>query len=165
MEPIKSALKNFHGARRRFQIQGQKALVTVVDDYAHHPTEIRATIDAARNFHSGRVIVVYQPHRYSRTQLLGRQLGEALINADLAIITEVYSAGEEAIPGISGEVVCQAAQSIGCHSVYIPQREEIIPYLLQICQENDLIITMGAGDIWKLGLQLLEVLPESVLKV
>jgi UDP-N-acetylmuramate--alanine ligase len=165
MEPIKSALKNFHGARRRFQIQGQKALVTVVDDYAHHPTEIRATIDAARNFHSGRVMVLFQPHRYSRTQLLGRQLGEALINADLAIITEVYSAGEEAIPGISGEVVCQAAQNIGCHSVYIPQREEIIPYLLQISQENDLIITMGAGDIWKLGLQLLEVLPESVLKV
>lgn len=159
VEPIRSALKNFCGTRRRFQVQGQRALITIVDDYAHHPTEIRATIDAARNFHSGRVIVVFQPHRYSRTKLLGRQIGEALKDADLSIITAVYSAGEEAIPGISGEALAQAAQNIGCHSLYIPRKEEIISYLLQRSRENDLIITMGAGDIWELGLQLLEVLP------
>ncbi len=158
VELIKSALKGFRGARRRFQLQGEKSKVLVVDDYAHHPTEIRATINAARNFHPGRVVVLFQPHRYSRTQLLGRQLGEALADADLAIITEIYSAGETPIPGVSGDTICQAARNRGGNTVYIPGSDEVIPYLLQVCREDDLLITMGAGNVWEYGLHLLELL-------
>lgn len=160
---IKRALKKFSGARRRFQIIGSQADIIVVDDYAHHPTEIKATIAAARAFHKGRVIVVFQPHRYSRTSILGKQLGEAFAGVDKVIITDVYSAGEEIIPGISGKTVYEAACAAGCHAMYMPSREEIENYLVKNSREEDLIITMGAGDIWKLGPDFLKNLNQSVL--
>ncbi|MDD2619076.1 MAG: UDP-N-acetylmuramate--L-alanine ligase [Syntrophomonadaceae bacterium] len=161
---IKRALKKFSGARRRFQVIGSKAEITIVDDYAHHPTEIKATIAAARAFHKGRVIVVFQPHRYSRTSILGKQLGEAFINADKVIFTDVYSAGEQIIPGVSGETVYKAACAIGCKARYMPSLLEIENYLLEKSEKNDLIITMGAGDIWKLGQSVLNNINESVLR-
>ncbi|MEN6350664.1 MAG: UDP-N-acetylmuramate--L-alanine ligase [Syntrophomonas sp.] len=165
MDRVRDALLKFQGARRRFQIMGNKGKLIVVDDYAHHPTEIKATIEAARNSHQGRLIVVFQPHRYSRTRILGRQLGEALVKADLVIITDVYSAGEPALEGVSGEIVFKAALDAGGNTIYIPGKQEIENYLLENSREGDLIITMGAGDIWQSGLNFLKKIPESVLKV
>lgn len=162
---IKRALKKFFGARRRFQIMGSHADITVVDDYAHHPTEIKATIAAARAFHKGRVIVVFQPHRYSRTSILGKQLGEAFVGVDKVIFTDVYSAGEQIIPGISGKTVYEAACAVDCNAMYMPSLPEIESYLTKNSRREDLIITMGAGDIWKLGPNLLKNLNQSVLNL
>lgn len=155
-EKIQAGIKKYHGAKRRFQFMGCNKKISVVDDYAHHPTEIKATIEAARYYHpTGRIIVVFQPHRYSRTKLLGQQLGEAFLQADEAIIAGIYSAGEKPLPGITGEVVFAAARNTGCQVQYIPDINDIKSYLLSNSQEGDLVITMGAGDIWKLGPDLL----------
>lgn len=159
---IKQAIKRFVGTKRRFEIVGKKGRIIVVDDYAHHPTEISATISAAENYHDGRIIVIFQPHRFSRTKIMGRELGEALARADLLVVTEVYSAGEKNIPGISGKIVFEAAKNFTANAEYIPVFDDIAEYLLENVQENDLVITMGAGDIWKLGTLLLERLPEPV---
>lgn len=154
---VKNAIKTFNGAKRRFQKIGRKHSVLLVDDYAHHPTEIQATVAAAKCFHpEGRLVVVFQPHRYTRTQLLGPQLGYALKGSDQVVVTDVYPAGEKTIPGISGIIVHEAAKQAGVDSVYIPSIAEAESWLLDFIKENDLIITMGAGDIWKLGPSLLE---------
>lgn len=153
---IVTGIKKFNGAKRRFQIIGSKKDAVVIDDYAHHPTEIQATLAAARQFHAqGRLLVVFQPHRYTRTQLLGQQLGESLKLGDLVIITDVYPAGEPVIPGISGEVVFEAARRTGIECLYIPSLEQVEAWLIGAVQPGDLIITMGAGDVWKLGHELL----------
>ncbi len=156
LEETKKAIKDFKGAGRRFELTGSKYGITVIDDYAHHPTEIKVTIEAARKVHDGRIIVVFQPHRYTRTQLLGEKLGESLQEADLIVITDVYSAGEIPINGISGATVFQAATKTGCDTVYLPTFVDIEQYLVEILEENDMVITMGAGDIWKIGKELLE---------
>jgi len=156
------AIADFHGAKRRFQIMGEHNNIMVVDDYAHHPTEIKATLKAARSYHTGRLITVFQPHRYSRTRQLGTQLGEALCTSDIAIITNIYAAGEAPIPGISSDIVFRGALQAGCTAVYIPDKESIIDYLLEICRPGDLIITMGAGDIWNIGPEFINRLKQSV---
>lgn len=155
-ENIKKAIKEFKGAGRRFEITGQKKGITVVDDYAHHPTEIAVTLQAARDVYAGRIIAIFQPHRYSRTKIKGVELGESLQGADLVIVTDVYSAGESPISGISGETVYNAAIEHGCNALYLPTFDAIEDYLLQNVRENDLVMTMGAGDIWKTGVMLLE---------
>lgn len=153
---IKDGLKLFTGAKRRFEVVGQKRDILVVDDYAHHPTEIEATLAAARGFHpQGRLLVVFQPHRYSRTQLLGEQLGEALKDGDLVVITDVYPAGETSIPGINGEIVYEAARKAGIECRYLPSLAQAEAWLLSAVQAGDMVITMGAGDVWKLGPALL----------
>jgi UDP-N-acetylmuramate--alanine ligase len=153
-EPVKAALKKFPGAKRRFQVVAAFAGITIVDDYAHHPTEIQATIAAARQFHPGRLLVVFQPHRYSRTQLLAGQFGAAFREADQVIITDVYSAGENPLAGVSGELVYRAALDAGCKALYIPSLEESREFIEAQLRTGDLLITMGAGDIWKLGIQI-----------
>ncbi len=158
---IKEAIKRFSGTKRRFEILGKRGRITVVDDYAHHPTEIAATINAAKYYHDGRILVIFQPHRYSRTKIMGRELGKALAEADSLVVTEVYAAGEKNIPGISGKLVFEAAKNANVNTEYIPVIDDIAEYLIENVQENDLIITMGAGDIWKLGSVILERLPES----
>lgn len=157
------ALKSFRGAKRRFELIGHKKGIMVVDDYAHHPTEIQVTLEAARSFHKGRLIVVFQPHRFTRTQNLSRELGESFKNTDLVIFTEVYAAGEKPIEGVNGRLVYEAAKKIGCESIFIPDFEGIEQYLRQNARENDLIITMGAGNVWKIGPDLLERIDGSVL--
>ena len=153
---IIAGIKKYGGTNRRFEVIGANDKVIIVDDYAHHPTEIKATIEAARNYHpSGRIIVVFQPHRYSRTQLLGKQLGEAFNKVDKVIISEIYAAGEKPLAGITGEIVYNAAMNKGLPAHYIPAVTDIESYLMENMQDNDLIITMGAGDIWKLGPDLL----------
>lgn len=164
IEKIKQALKKFTGTKRRFEIIGKNGNITVVDDYAHHPSEIKATIDAAKNFHKGRLVVIFQPHRYTRTKLLGKQLGEAFARADLVVFTEIYAAGEKSIPGINGRLVYNAARNAGCNAVYIPVFNKIDEYIIKHIHENDLIITMGAGDIWKTGISMLSKIPQSILE-
>lgn len=159
---MSKAIAVFHGAKRRFQIIGEHNNITVVDDYAHHPTEIKATLRAARTYHSSRLITVFQPHRYTRTRQLGTQLGEALHESDIAVITNIYAAGETPIPGISSDIVFKAAHQAGCTAVYIPDLDSIVDYLLEICRPGDLIITMGAGDIWKVGPAFINRLKQSV---
>lgn len=155
-EEIKKAIVKFRGTKRRFEIIGQRENnILVVDDYAHHPTEIKVTLDAAKNFHEGRVIAIFQPHRYSRTMSLGQELGAAFVKADLVIFTEVYAAGEKSIPGISGKTVFQSALEAGCNAVYIPNMEDICDFLKDNATGNDLIITMGAGNIWEVGVRFL----------
>jgi UDP-N-acetylmuramate--alanine ligase len=158
---VKEALRNFPGAKRRFQVVAVIGGKTIVDDYAHHPTEIKATLEAARQFHSGRLMVVFQPHRYSRTKLLAEQFGASFQQADLVVITDIYSAGENPLTDITGELVYRAARDAGCTAVYIPTMDEAEKFVLQEMQDNDLFITMGAGDVWKLGVKVAEKLTAS----
>jgi len=153
---VAASLTKFHGAKRRFQVMGKIGSSTVVDDYAHHPTEIKATIKAARDLECERVLVIFQPHRYSRTKLLADQFATAFQEADLVIISDVYSAGEKPIDGISGELIYRLALQSGANVVYIPSLEEIESFIRKEIKNNDLVITMGAGDIWKLGVKLVE---------
>lgn len=151
---IEQALQRFPGAKRRFQVVAAKHGITIVDDYAHHPTEILATIRAARQFHKDRLIVVFQPHRYTRTKLLSEQFGDAFREADLVVVTDIYSAGEQPLENISGELVYQAAIKSGCSAQYIPDLEAAEEFIIKNLTANDLLITMGAGDVWKIGVQL-----------
>jgi len=151
---VAKALQSFPGAKRRFQIIARVKGITIVDDYAHHPTEIKATIRGARQFHQDRLVVIFQPHRYTRTKLLYEQFGESFREADLVVITDIYSAGETPIENVTGELVYQAALASGCNAKYIPTLEEAEAYLKSILKSNDLLITMGAGDVWKMGVHL-----------
>lgn len=157
-----ASIKKFHGAKRRFQILGNIEGSTVVDDYAHHPTEIKATITAARHLDYERILVVFQPHRYSRTDLLAEEFGNCFTEADLVIISDIYSAGEKPIAGVNGELVYQAARKAGCNVLYIPTMEKIEAFIRQEIRDHDLLITMGAGDIWKLGVDLVQKLSAAV---
>ncbi|MDP2960386.1 MAG: cyanophycin synthetase, partial [candidate division Zixibacteria bacterium] len=124
----------------------------LADDYAHHPTEIKATLKAARDGYKKRIIAIFQPHLYSRTKDFYKEFGKSFFDSDLLIVTDIYPAREEPIPGITGELVVSKAKEYGHKEVfYIPRKEEIIPFLLKILKENDLVITMGAGDIYKIG--------------
>ncbi|MBR4642403.1 MAG: UDP-N-acetylmuramate--L-alanine ligase [Selenomonadaceae bacterium] len=158
---IVEGLKNFHGAKRRFQTKGRVRNILVVDDYAHHPTEIAATLKAARETKPNKVVCIFQPHRYSRTQLLLKEFGSAFKAADLLILTDIYSAGEEKISGVSGESILEEVLRTTNQAVsYIPKREDIAEALKDRLSPGDLVITMGAGDIYKTGEELLEMLKE-----
>ena len=159
---IAEGLKQFHGAKRRFQIKGRVKNILVVDDYAHHPTEIAATLKAAREIKPNKVICVFQPHRYSRTQLLLKEFGDAFRDADKLILTDIYSAGEEKISGVSGESILKEVLSTTNQAVsYIPDRADIAAAIKDELSPGDLVITMGAGDIYKTGEELLTLLKEN----
>ena len=154
-----AGLARFSGAQRRFQRLGMRRGVTVVDDYAHHPTEIAATLAAARqSAPDGRLVAVFQPHRYSRTAALAAELGAALGAADVAVVTDVYAAGEAAVPGITGELVAQAAGESGAEAHFIAAISDIPRAVAELVREGDLVLTMGAGDITQAGPLLLEAL-------
>ena len=144
---IQDALAGFHGAKRRFQTKGKERGVWVVDDYAHHPTEIAVTLTAARATNPARLICVFQPHRYSRTQLLRVEFGGCFAAADLLLLTDVYAAGEAPIPGISGETLMkEVAEATGQDTVYLPERADLERYLAQHVRAGDLVITMGGSS-------------------
>lgn len=153
---VKEALQEFRGAKRRFEMIGKVDGTTIIDDYAHHPTEIRATLHAARSTTNGEIIVVFQPHRYSRTQILAREFGEVFKDADQVIITGIYSAGEKPIPGVTGKIIYEEVKKNGGNTIYIEHLEDVEQYLQGKLkeQEADLLITMGAGDVWKVGLHM-----------
>ncbi|MDQ4005180.1 MAG: UDP-N-acetylmuramate--L-alanine ligase, partial [Actinomycetota bacterium] len=152
-EDAATALRGFAGVRRRWELRGSARGASFVDDYAHHPTEIAATLAAARAEDGGRVVVVFQPHRFSRTQSLWRGLGESLVAADVVVVTDVYGAGEQAIPGVSGKLVVDslAEAAPGKRAVYLPRRPDVAPFLAREVRDGDLVLTLGAGDITMVG--------------
>lgn len=155
VEQMAAGLACFHGAKRRFQTKARTHGVWIVDDYAHHPTEIATTLKAARQTKPVRLICAFQPHRYTRTQLLHKDFGNAFRDADLLILTDVYAAGEAPIDGVSGKLIMEEVlQQTGQPVVYLPERRDVAPYLQSIAHEGDLIMTMGAGDIYRTGEEL-----------
>lgn len=149
---IKKALEEFTGVHRRFEIKADVGGVLIVDDYAHHPTEIKASLKGAQDGWDRRVVTVFQPHLYSRTRDFYHDFGQSFFDADILIITDIYPAREEPLPGVTGELVANAARALGHRQVvYIPDQEQVADYLHQIVREGDMVITMGAGDIWKVG--------------
>jgi len=158
--PISSmveSLSKFSGVRRRFEIKGEAKGITFVDDYAHHPTEIKAVLEVAKSLKRRRIVVLFQPHRYTRTYYLWKRFGEVLSGADLVVLMPIYPAGEKPIEGISSRLVLKACHDAGLRDVQlIEDREELINYLGGVLKEGDLFITIGAGDVWKLGKELLQ---------
>ncbi len=146
---LAEGLAAFHGIRRRFENRGTVAGVTVIDDYAHHPTEIAATLRAARPMVGvGRLVAVFQPHLYSRTDRLHREFGSALALADLVVVCDVYGSRETPVPGVTGELVADAAVRAGSEDVhYVAHRVDVAPIVQGLVRVNDLVVVMGAGDI------------------
>ncbi|HIX83077.1 MAG TPA: UDP-N-acetylmuramate--L-alanine ligase [Candidatus Megamonas gallistercoris] len=142
----------FSGTKRRFQTKFRNEDVWIVDDYAHHPTEIQTTIKAAKQTEPKRLIVAFQPHRYTRTQLLRKEFGSCFKGADMLILTDIYAASEKPIPGISGKTIVEEVKmQTGVDAVYIEKLADIAPWLEKNKQKGDLIITMGAGNIYTVG--------------
>jgi UDP-N-acetylmuramate--alanine ligase len=153
------ALASFRGVGRRFEVVGEAAGVVVVDDYAHHPTEVRAALSALRELNPSRLVAVFQPHLYSRTRDLLDDFARAFDNADTLVITDVYGAREEPIEGVSGQTLAARATMYGHRDVhYVPDKEDIPRYLTKLRGEEDLVITMGAGDIYQFGQAFLDLL-------
>lgn len=148
---IKNALESFAGVYRRFEVKYNED-VMVVDDYAHHPTETSATLSGIRSGWKRRLVAVFQPHLFSRTRDFYLEFGRSFLNSDIFICTDVYPAREEPIPGISGELIAEAAKKFGHKNVlYTPSVKDVPGVLSSIVKEGDIIVTMGAGDVWKYG--------------
>ena len=149
---IESALAAFKGTERRFQLKLDFAGFKLIDDYGHHPSEIRATLEAAKNVKHKRLIVVFQPHRYSRTKFLMEDFAQSLALADYLILTDIYAAGESPIDGVSSELLCNKIKEkfASVEAVYL-KKERIVEHLIRILKPQDLLLTLGAGDIGKLS--------------
>ena len=166
IETIRKALRDFSGVQRRFQIKGEAQGIIVVDDYGHHPTEIKATLAAAASGMERRVVVVFQPHRYTRTQHLLEDFFTAFNQADTLIVMDIYAAGEKPIPGVSGQALYEGIKKHGHKDVtYIPDKGKIADHMISILKKGDLMITLGAGDVWKIGEQVAERLRHGVSKL
>lgn len=160
---IADALFQFQGAKRRFQIIGEVNQILVVDDYAHHPTEIAATLKAAKALNR-RIVVVFQPQRYSRTHLLMKEFSESFADADEVIINTLYApAGEAPIPGVNAERLSELIkENSNPNTIFLAKHAEVIDYLLTHSKSGDLVFTMGAGDIWRVSHGLVEELKKVV---
>lgn len=153
-EDIKEILYHFKGVKRRQElIANFHEMLMIIDDYGHHPSEIKATLEAIRmGWPEHRIITVFQPHRYSRTKLLLEQFGNAFQDSDIVIINDIYPANEIPIPDISSELVYQRVKEYKKENVYyLPGKKETIPFLVDIISHGDIVMTMGAGDVWKVG--------------
>jgi UDP-N-acetylmuramate--alanine ligase len=151
-----AALEAFGGVERRFETVGSAAGVRVVDDYGHHPTEIRATLAAARDLHSGRIVAVFQPHRYTRTRDLMDDFATAFHDADRVVLTEIYAAGEEKLPGVDAATLAEAIRARGHRDVELaPDLTGLPARLAADLRTGDLVITLGAGSITQVGPALL----------
>lgn len=151
LKRLAKGLADFRGVGRRLDRLGSAGGVDFVDDYGHHPTEIRATLSAVRLWKSRRLVVVFQPHRYSRTKLLAKQFGPALKGADQAYVMDVYAAGEKPIAGVSSKLIVDAARRAGVDCAPFPG----VPELAKQLKPGDVVLTLGAGDVWKVGEDLL----------
>ncbi len=149
------ALLRFHGTERRFEHKGNVAGITIIDDYAHHPTEIEATLQAAKNYPHKTLWCVFQPHTYTRTKAFLPEFAKALSLADKVVLADIYAARETDTLGISSLDLCNAIKNEGTSCDYFPSFDEIENFLLENCAQGDLLITMGAGDIVKVGERLL----------
>jgi UDP-N-acetylmuramate--alanine ligase len=162
LDPVLAALAAFSGVGRRFEVLGEAQGVVVVDDYAHHPTEVAATLAAARQrFPLARLVAVFQPHLYSRTAAMGDALGTALGVADVAVVTEIYAARERPQPGVSGRAVLEAAHRAGAETVWVPARASIAGELASRVRPGDVVLTLGAGDVTLVGRELLAALRDQ----
>jgi UDP-N-acetylmuramate--alanine ligase len=160
-DALATGLNRFTGTRRRFEFKGDAAGVRVYDDYAHHPTEVEATLHAARTVvGAGRLIVAFQVHRYTRAALFCREFGAALGLADEVVILEVFAAGEAAIPGVSGSSIADAVELDAAHVHFEPSWSHVPRRLVELAQPGDLVMTMGAGDVGLLGPQVVALLQE-----
>jgi UDP-N-acetylmuramate--alanine ligase len=156
------ALASFRGVERRFETKGVVAGVRVVDDYGHHPSEVRATLAAARGVHPGRIVVVFQPHRYTRTRDLFDAFTTAFHDADLLVLTEIYAAGEPKLPGVEAAALADAIRARGHRDVrFVPDLERVPAELAPELRGGDLVLTLGAGSVSKLGPRILERLAEG----
>ncbi|MFR4867807.1 MAG: UDP-N-acetylmuramate--L-alanine ligase [Roseburia sp.] len=156
LDVIKKGLLQFGGTKRRFEYKGTKNGITVIDDYAHHPTEVAATLTAARNYPHGRIICVFQPHTYSRTKAFLSDFARVLSMADIVVLADIYAAREKNTIGISSKDLLAELQKNGQESYYFPSFDEIEKFLSEKCINNDLLITMGAGDVYIIGEHLLQ---------
>jgi UDP-N-acetylmuramate--alanine ligase len=157
LEDIARGLASYRGVERRFHVRGERDGVTVVDDYAHHPTEISATLAAAQTGPWKRVVAIFQPHRFTRTLALVEEFGEAFEAADRVIFMDVYGAGEEAIPGVSGKLLADSVcrRFPGRPVAFFPHRDDMLKFTRSVIKPGDLLLTMGAGDVTSVGEQLL----------
>jgi UDP-N-acetylmuramate--alanine ligase len=156
---VKAGIERFTGVYRRWEKKGEAAGVTVYDDYAHHPTECKATLSGVKAGWRRRVVCAFQPHLFSRTRDFYEEFGKAFLLADVLVVTDVYPAREEPIQGVSGELITNAAKQYGHKEVhYVQNKKELPAYLKSITKQGDIVITMGAGDIWKFGEEYLALL-------
>lgn len=156
-DPVKKAFAGFQGVSRRFEVKGEVAGILFVDDYGHHPTEVKATIDTARENFERRLVIVFQPHRYTRTRDVHNRFKSSFAAADEVYITEIYPAGERPIEGVTSELIYRAVLSSGKKNVhFIPDRDELKRTIGSSLMSGDLLMTLGAGDIWKLGEELMK---------
>lgn len=157
VDKIAEALEQFPGADRRFEIKGIVNDIMIVDDYGHHPTEIFATLDSAKRGWGRRVVLIFQPHRYTRVAELMGDFARVFLYADVIVLTKIYPAGEKPIEGVNSEKLAELTRDFGHKNVYFIEKLEDIPdFLLNIIQKNDIVITMGAGDIYKVSDLLME---------
>jgi UDP-N-acetylmuramate--alanine ligase len=158
---IHEALEGFTGVQRRFQLKGEHAGVTVIDDYAHHPVEIHATLAAAKGLGKERVVALFQPHRYTRTKDLFSEFLTAFTQADTLFLTDIYPAGEDSIPGVTAEALFQGLKKRGDVEVfYVPEKENLVQAVIPQLKPGDIVITLGAGNIWEVS----EIIVESLRK-
>ncbi len=156
-ENIKSALEQFEGVHRRFEIMGEINGVMVVDDFAHHPAEIAATLAAAKAGWNRPLVAIFQPHLFSRTQSLAKEFGRALLAAETAIILPIYPARESPIEGVTNELIVDAARELGHkHVIGLDDRSKVIEVVRAIIQPGDILLTIGAGDVYKLAPMIIE---------
>lgn len=156
-DAVRAGLAGFAGTQRRFQRVGERRGITVVDDYAHHPTEVRAVLAAARQAHpGGRLVALFQPHLYSRTAALASDFGAALAGADVVLVTDVYAAREDPVPGVTGELVVDAVRAVDGRADYVGSIAALPDAVAELAAEGDLVLTLGAGDITEIGPQILQ---------
>ncbi|HLG95828.1 MAG TPA: UDP-N-acetylmuramate--L-alanine ligase [Bryobacteraceae bacterium] len=159
---IRQAIAAYTGVDRRFQTRGQARGVTVIDDYGHHPTEIRATLAAAKLCNFGRVLAIFQPHRYTRTQHLLDEFAKSFHQADLVFVLDIYAASERPIEGVSGEALAQRIRDFGHHAVeYTATVEATADAVVRKTRDRDVVLTLGAGNVWQVGERVLEKLREA----
>ena len=149
-EEVKEGIEKFSGVKRRWEKKGEVNGISVYDDYAHHPTECKATLLGAKAGWRRRTVCVFQPHLFSRTRDFYEEFAKSFLLADILIVTDIYPAREEPIQGITGELIVNAAKQYGHKNVYyIPDKNNVVEYLITLSKEDDIVIMMGAGDIWK----------------
>lgn len=160
-EKVKSGIEQFTGVYRRWEKKGELNGITVYDDYAHHPTECKATLAGVKAAWRRRVVCVFQPHLYSRTRDFYEEFGKSFLLSDVLVVTDIYAAREEPIQGVSGELIVNAAQRFGHKEVhYVPDKKKLASFLMSTARSGDIVITMGAGDIWKIGEEFLRMLKQ-----
>jgi UDP-N-acetylmuramate--alanine ligase len=151
IDVTRNALENFSGVQRRFETKGTVSGIRVVDDYGHHPAEIMATLKAAKEAAGGRLIVVFQPHRYTRTRDLLTDFFYAFTDADRVVLMDIYPAGENPIEGVNSETLFRGIRDTGTNIEYIKDRSDILSFIDHELKGGDMLLTLGAGDVWKIG--------------